>query len=211
MGSTTLIDIIGSMLIGGVLLLATLRMNDQATKNTFQSQEDLTIQQNMTSLVNNILSDFRKIGYCTDPKNVPSSDSMIIHGDSTDIRFVGSLYPEANSSADKLDTVEWRLGTDTTISLNHHIRMLFRIVKYSNGSVDTFYSNLGVTQFNLLYYKQGNNQPGDTLYSIDWPTEAKMLEVDLMLEPTAAYDTAYSTNYTVWRQIRLTSMNMINR
>jgi len=60
MGTTTLIDIIGSMLIGSLLLLVALRLNDQATKNTFDCQEQLTVQQNITFLVEALGADFRK-------------------------------------------------------------------------------------------------------------------------------------------------------
>jgi len=218
MGSTTLIDIIGSALIGGILLLSGLRMNDQATQTTYQSQENLTIQQNVTSLVNNILSDFRKIGYCANPYEVPESDSMIIHGDSMDIKFIASLYPETNSSYGLPDTVEWKLDPNKLFkSLSQgdtNVRILHRIVSYSNGKKIDFNSNLGVTQFNMLYFGESvGNKPGDTVQVFNYnnPEAPKLIEINLRVEPTAAYDTAYSSNYSVWRQIRLTSMNMINR
>jgi type II secretory pathway component PulJ len=214
MGSSTLIDIVGSMVIGSLLLLVALRMNDDVTKNTFESQENLTIQQNMISLVNNLESDFRKIGYCADPANVPMNDSMIVFGDSTHIKFLASMYPET-ASYGLLDTVEWYLGTSRLFSNigqgDTSVRMLYRKITDSHGTVTKYSSNLGVTQFHLLYFKRGDDQPGDTLYTISPPTEAKLIEIDLRLEPTTAYDTAYSSNYSVWRQIRLTSINLTNR
>jgi len=214
MGNSTIIDIVGSILIGGLLLLVAMRMNDDVTSNNFQSQENLTIQQNMISLVNNIESDFRKIGYCADPANVPSNDSMIVSGDSMHITFLASMYPETPSYG-LLDTVEWYLGSTKLYSNmgegDTNIRMLYRKITDSHGAVNTYYSNLGVSLFHLLYFKRGDNSVGDTLYAIAPPTEAKLIEIDLRLEPTAAYDTAYSSNCAVWRQIRLTSMNLTNR
>ena len=38
MGSSTMIDIVGSMLIGGLLLLTAVRMDERATSNTFQAE-----------------------------------------------------------------------------------------------------------------------------------------------------------------------------
>lgn len=208
MGSTALLDIIGSSIIGGLLLVAALRMNDSATSNTFHSQEQLSVQQNMTSLINNLEYDFRKIGYAADPTLVPASNSMIVHGDSTRIKFLAQL--ENNGS---VDTVEWYLGTDSSICANPHVKMLYRRVAAKNGVSATYASNLGVTQFSLLYFTQAvGGVPSDTIATpFDYPTLAKLIEIDLRVEPTSAYDTAYSSTFSVWRQIRLTSMNLVNR
>ena len=208
MGSTALLDIIGSSIIGGLLLLAALRMNDSATTNTFHSQEQLTVQENMTSLVNNLEYDFRKIGYASDPTRVPQSNSMILLGDTTRIRFLAQL--DANGS---LDTVEWYLGTDSSICANPHVKMLYRRVASPTAGSVVYASNLGVRQFSLLYFTQSvANGPIDTLNTPFYsPTLAKLIEIDLRVEPTSAYDTAYSSTFSVWRQIRLTSMNLVNR
>jgi hypothetical protein len=205
MGSSTLLDIIGSAIIGGLLLLVALRLNDKATTNTFQSQENLTAQQNLTSLINNIEFDFRKIGYTANPINVPANDSMIIHGDDHDIKFIAQLY-----SSGPIDTIEWRLGTDSNICANPHVKMLYRTVTDQFGNSTTYASNLGVTNFNLIYFGPGGIT--DTIPTpFNRPTLAKLIEIDLRVEPVAAYDTAYTYNFGAWRQIRFTSMNLTNR
>ncbi len=88
-GKLALLDIVGSALIGGILLLALMRMDENASETTYECQENLTAQQNLTSLVNNIEFDFRKMGYASDPLNVPTSDSMIVHGENHRIKFIG--------------------------------------------------------------------------------------------------------------------------
>jgi len=204
MGTSTFLDILGSMIIGGLLLLVALRMNDQATANTFQSQEQLTVQQNITSLINNIESDFRKIGYCANPDAIPQNFNLIPYGNTTDIKFLVDLNKDGS-----VDTVEWYLGTTAT-SPNPNVRTLYRKVTYSNGTVYNYFSNLGVTLFTLRYFNSI-----DTTDSVNVPiigtTTAKIIEVTLQVQPSFAYDTAYSSNVSVWRQTRLVSLNLIKR
>jgi len=66
MGFSSLIDILGSIVIGGLLLMILLRMNETATQNTYEYNGELTVQQNLVSTVQLIEYDFRKIGYCAD-------------------------------------------------------------------------------------------------------------------------------------------------
>lgn len=197
MGSTTLLDIVGSLFIGGFLLLAAVRMNGQATKNTFESQENLTVQQNMTSIIENIQWDFRKIGYCQDPKQIKDPKYFILYGDSDSIVFRADL-----SNIGKIDTVRWYLGSHIP-GPNPRIRQLCRQV----NSAPPVEANLGVVEFTMKYY-----DVSDSLMSIIVAPQAsvpQLVELTLRLEPTAAYDTAYAKNFSYWRQTRLVSRNMI--
>lgn len=200
MGTTTLLDIIGSMLISGLLLLTALRMNEQARMNTFNSQANLTVQQNLTSLVQNIEWDFRKIGYCADPTAQPRNFMYIVHGDTDDVTFVGDLD---NNGA--LDTVRWYLGkVPIEGTENPRVRMLYRVV---NGERQ-YGANLGVTQFSLRYF----DTLGDSVETpFDAPSTAKLIEITLRVEPVALYDAANNnstSNFSVWRQTRLVSRNL---
>jgi hypothetical protein len=67
-------------------------------------------------------------------------------------------------------------------------------------------SNLGVTQFRLVYF----DALGDTLPPpITSPGLITSVEINLTVESVAAYDTAYSSAF--WRQIRLVARNLKNR
>ena len=66
MGFSTIIDIIGSTLIGGMLLMILFRMNDAAVENTYVYGGELLVQQNLVEVVTLLEYDFRKIGYCAD-------------------------------------------------------------------------------------------------------------------------------------------------
>jgi hypothetical protein len=204
MGSTALIDIIGSMLIGSLLLLVALRMNDSATRNTFQSQEQLTVQQNLTSLIQNLESDFRKIGYRSGGQ-APPADSCIIYGRSDSIAFLSDINDNGT-----LDTVIWCLGkTPVTNCPNPNVRMLIRKTK-ANGIWTVDSANLGVTQFSIAYFETFKTQI-PTPYILGSPSPPVLMQLTLMVQPTAAYDTAYTTNFAYWTQTRLVSRNLTAR
>ena len=51
MGTSVILDILGSMIIGGILLLTLFRMNDNATRNTYNFTGELGVQQNLITTV----------------------------------------------------------------------------------------------------------------------------------------------------------------
>lgn len=207
MGSTTLLDIIGSMLIGGLLLVVALRMNDQATKTTFDSQEQLTVQQNLTFLVEAVGSDFRKIGYNANPIVPFNQGQYIRFADSNRITFLADLNRDG-----QFDTVSWRLGP--VVNPVSGSRELDRTVTPAGGAPSTIrYLNVGVTRFFLQYFDNINPDSAldDTTQPISAGNTIQMIELTIAVVPTAAYDTNYSSNISVWRQRRLMSMNLRGR
>jgi len=78
MGTNVFLDIIGSVIIGGILLITLFRLSGRATENTYNKSGDLTIQQNIASIVRVFENDFRKIGYCADWKKMPDPQKSII-------------------------------------------------------------------------------------------------------------------------------------
>ena len=201
MGSSTMLDIISSMLISGFLLMTAIRMDEQSVKNTYYSETNLTVQQNMTSLVQNLEYDFRKIGYCANPNVQPNPYMYVVGGDTSYIWFVADLDDQG-----VLDTVKYFLGSDTIPGCaNKHVRMLYRQV----NSDPPFGSNLGVAEFTLKYL-DGFGQ--DLPVPFTAPSQVQMVEITLKIEPTAAYDdTSYTQNFALWRQTRLISRNLSNR
>ncbi len=189
-------------MIGGLLLLTALQMNDTATQNTFTAQENLTVQQNMTAVVQNIESDFRRIGYCKDPRQTIDKTNYILFGNPDSIIFTADI-----DNNGILDTVTWWLGNHVS-GPNPRIRMLCRRVGHT--TVDS--ANLGITQFQMLYFDVSNDtmthvrgDSGGTNYPV-------LVQLTVRIEPTAAYDTAYYQNFSYWRETRLVSRNIaLNR
>jgi hypothetical protein len=200
MGSSTIIDIVASMLISGFLLVTALQMDEKSTQNTFYSETNLTVQENLTSVVQNLEYDFRKMGYCANPNLQPKTYMYLVSGDTSAISFVADL-----NNVGVLDTVKYYLGGQVPGCPNPHVKMLYRQVD-SGPSVG---SNLGITEFYLKYLDTfGQELP----VPFTAPSQVQMVEITIRVEPTAAYDdTTYSQNFALWRQTRLISRNLRNR
>ncbi|MCU7498493.1 MAG: hypothetical protein HF300_08615 [Ignavibacteria bacterium] len=200
MGFSTLIDIFGSTIIGGLLFLTLLRLNEAATQNTYTFSGELEVQQNLVATVQLLEYDFRKIGYCQDFTKIPVPSKAIIAADSTSIRFLSDVAPEDG----KVDTVKYYLGPKSELSMtpNPRDRMLYRVINNTTPRG----SNLGVVEFRLTYF----NSLGDTIrFPVTVPGEIYTMQIDIKCENTSAYDQQYSNAF--WRQIRLAARNIRNR
>ena len=199
MGFSTLLDIIGSMIIGGILLSIAWRLSDTATEKTYNNSGDLSLQQNLATIAQMLEYDFRKIGYSADWNKLPDPTKAILYADSSSIKFLTDIDSDGN-----LDSIRYFLGptSELTETENPRDRMLYRVL---NDEVPGG-SNLGVTEFRMIYY----DALGDTIpLPIVNTGEISSIEINVTVENTAAYDTLYSTAY--WRQIRLIARNLRNR
>lgn len=199
MGFSSLIDILGSTIVGGMLFMILLRINDTAVQNTFTYGGDLIVQQNLVAVVELLEYDFKKIGYCSDWEEIPDPSKAIISADSTSIAFLTDIEPDGT-----VDTMYYSLGSTDELSHtdNPRDRMLYRII--NDG--DRLGSNLGITEFKILYFNAlGNQIP----FPITVPGEIYTMQINIRVENSAAYDQYYSSAF--WRQIRLASKNLRNR
>ncbi len=199
MGFSTIIDILGSMIIGGILMLILWRLNDATTENTFNYSGELSLQQNLATVAMIIENDFRRIGYCADWNKIPNPAKSVLLADSNRVKFLTDV--ESNGI---VDTMFYYLGPASELSMteNPRDRVLYRVI---NNEVPKA-SNLGVTQFHLVYF----NALGDTIHlPITQPGEVATMEINVTVENTAAYDQKYSSAF--WRQIRLVARNLKNR
>ncbi|MFA3784057.1 hypothetical protein ABRY23_13435 [Melioribacteraceae bacterium 4301-Me] len=206
MGSSTLLDILGSTVIGAMLLLILLRLNDATVQNTYTNSSELIVQQDLTEIVKLIEYDFRKIGYCKNFNKIPDPSKAIIYADTSSITFLTDvanppLYPNGDGN---VDTLHYYLGPTSELSStpNPNDRMLYRVL----NSETPRGSNLGVTLFHLTYYNSlGSILPTPVVH----PGEIHRIEIDLQVETVAGYNQQYSTIF--WRQIRLVARNLNNR
>jgi type II secretory pathway component PulJ len=213
MGTSTIFDIITSVVIGGMLLLMALRLNAQAIETNAIYQDNLNLQQGLVALVDIVEYDFRKIGYCRDFTKINPPNTAIVSADSNNIKFLTDIPSNPNDVGDGIvDTISYSLGTASVNPNNPRERLLFRVV---NGQSTTGWS-LGVTRFALKYY----DALGDTLpFPIADPKLIYTLEVNLSLESPAPltaiqyHDSAASQEdfKVYWKQIRLASRNLRNR
>jgi hypothetical protein len=200
MGFATILDIIGSMIIGGILMMIAWRLSDASTEKTYNYSGELVLQQNLKTVVEIIEYDFRKIGYCDVPGSLP--DAVIVYADANRIDFYTDLQP-LNGVAN-IDLLHYYLGPTSECSEtpNPRDRILYRVENNETPKP----SNLGITQFRLVYM----DALGDTLFSpVADPSLIKTIEINVAVENVAAYDTLYSE--AIWRQIRMASRNISAR
>lgn len=199
MGFTTILDIIGSIIIGGVLLIILWRLDDSATQSVINNGQEVVLQQNLTTVTTIIEHDFRKIGYCANWNKIPDPSKSIIQADSTIIVFQTDDDDDGN-----LDTLEYYLGptSELTSTPNPNDRFLYRIL---NGKKPRE-ANMGVTQFKLLYYDSGGNRLSAPVSN---PGSIATIEIDVTVEDSYAYNNDYSQAF--WKQIKLAAKNLQNR
>ena len=199
MGFSSLIDILGATLVGGMLLLILFRINDAAVENTYTYGGEYIVQSNLVEVVELLEHDFRKIGYCADWKQIPDPSKAIISADSTSISFLTDLDSDGT-----VDTLNYYLGPKSELSStpNPDDRMLYRVVNNETPRG----SNLGVVEFRLTYF----NAIGSKIeFPVAVPGEIHTMQINITVENTAAYDEQYS--HAFWRQIRLAARNLRNR
>lgn len=199
MGYSTLLDIVGSFMIGGFLLLILWSVNDAAVESTYVNAGELVIQRNLVEVVQLLEYDFRKIGFCDDWTKIPDPSKAIIVAQPDSISFLTDV-----NSDGQVDTLHYFLGPLTELSHteNPRDRMLYRVTnsKIPRGS------NMGITEFELVYF----DVLGDTIFQpINITGEINSMQINIKIEDVAAYDTLYSSAF--WRQIRLAARNLKNR
>ena len=196
--TNVLVDILGSTVIGGFLLLMVLNLNGTIEKTVFVTGNELTVQQNLVSLVTLIEHDFRLLGWCDDQSKIADPTKAILEATPNSIKFVTDVNSDGN-----LDTLTWRFDTAASASstANPRDRMLYRIV---NGISQALY--VGMTEFDFKYL----DALSDTIpFPIITPKGIYEMQLSMTLESPAAYDSTYS--YAYWRQLRLASRNLRNR
>lgn len=173
---SSLLDIIGSFIIGGLLLLMILSVNTNMHQMSFEDRLELSIQENLYELTAEIDYDFRKMGY-----GVQNGSLAIIRADSNSISFWADL--DNNGT---LEQVAYRLGPVSEVSgtENPNDRILHRLI---NGR--SVGGSLGIVEFRLALYDIGGAQTWDTKV-------VKSLDYYIALESPYPIDGVYARS--VW-------------
>jgi len=200
MGYAAIIDIVGSIIIGGMLLGILLKLNNSASWNMYTNSGELNCQTNLAQMSLILENDFRKIDYCADYTNIQDPANAIISADSTSIKFLSDV-----NKVGGMDTVYYYLGpaTELNATLDPRDKILYRIV----NSAAKMGSDAGITRFYMVYYDVN----GDTIQT---PVSAVNLALinDIELNMNIENPSIDSTKlYSYWRQARLTVPNIKNR
>lgn len=181
------ISLIGSIMIGGLLLLSLFRFNAAMTRESYEKVFDSSTFSNAAGISSVIEFDFNRMGL-----GVPRADSVIIEADSNRITFLSDI--DKNGA---VDTVRYFLSgsSDAIETDNPRDRILYRQI--NNEQLKD--AALGVTNFLIRYLNSLSNETADL-------KQMKTFEITLTVESTMHYDGEYS-NYT-W-QTKITPPNLL--
>lgn len=199
MGFSTILDVLGATIIGGLLLLVLLRVNANATENKIINGSDKILQRDLVDLALTVENDLRKMGYCADPSKLTESMSRIIYANSSQISYYTDVDRDGN-----LDSLQYYISDTTALShtTNPRDRILYRKV---NNQLPLIVST-NIVEFNLNYF----DALGKVLTSpVASPSLIAHMEISFKVEDSEAYDQKYSEAY--WQQVRLSSKNLNKR
>ena len=175
-----LLDIIGSALMGGILVLQLMNMTLFMQNASYTSNNELRMQQNAKTLAEIVNYDFRKIGY-------NFNGTSVLVAEQKKIKFVGDLEAPGNPGNGIVDTVEYCVldSTHATSTSNPRDIVLVRVLN-NKDSIDG--PTLGLVNIKFSY-----------LDSLSTPTavlsKIKYIKTELWVEPTETSD-----NFTTGKQ-----------
>jgi hypothetical protein len=214
MGSQVIIDLIGSFVLFGWLLLTTIRVGVANAENMQTYGGELLVQENLVELTRLLEYDFRKIGFCREPNLLPDPTRAIILADSTRLKFLTDVDLTGTGPDGVVDSIYYYLGPTSELSstMNPRDRLLYRVV---NNEVAKG-SNLGVTSFRFRYYNVQGAELTPPLSGLNLQ-KIQTIQISLIVEnvvagelvETAPINAQYSSAF--WQQLRLSSRNYRNR
>ena len=195
------LDLVGSFMIAGMVLMMGLGLNANVVNSTGSFQADVVVQESLVSLVQSVEFDFRKMGY-----GVQDPTTVLQRADSTYITFLSDVNNDG-----VVDTVSWYLGGSIVSTPNPNDRILYRKVSSPTAGVSTLVGSLpGVTKFSMKYLDQ-DGQPVVVLSQI-WIVETTMrVESPWKVQDREVIDQSYGLwgySAAFWRQTRLASRNL---
>ena len=197
---STIIDLLGSTIIGGMLLIMALNLIDTTNTFFYGQNDDLIVQQNLTTITQILEYNLRKMGFA-----VPEKTTVIMTADSIELRFLGDAD---NDWAP--DTVRFFLGptSELTSTANPNDKFLYRTINSlpANGDI------IGVvTHFNFAYLNQ-DGLTVDTSNPINF-SAIKMIRITMLVESQDVFSADPDPNSWVfrrafWQKTRLVSRNL---
>jgi hypothetical protein len=174
-----LLDLVGSFIVGGLLLLTILNVNVGVNQQSIQNEMSINVQENMVELVSEIEYDFRKIGY-----GLSNPALAIVRADTSSLKFLSDLNNDGI-----LDSVMYSLSATNQMleTCNPRDRRLTR--KVNTQSVN---SSLGVVSFKMRFF----DVQGVVTTS---PSLIKSIEYSLVVENAFPVDTTYARS--TWKGV----------
>lgn len=195
MGYSVIFDILTATIIGGIILMNLLNLNENVYQTEVTSMLDVNLQVEVINSANIIENDFKKIGYCANPANMNDLPKVTL-ADSSSIKIV---FDEDKNGF--YDTVYYYVSDVSYLSdtPNPRDRVLFRKL---NGNAPFMVSNR-ITDFRLQYLDALYNNLSTPVAS---PGLATYIKIAIKVEDPFAFENEYNEAY--WRRLTVTAKNL---
>jgi hypothetical protein len=193
MGTNVIFDLLGSFIIGGMLLVNLLNLQGNASSQSDLYSITRITQKNLVTTVSILENDFRKMGF-----GVPDPTKTIIYADSNKIIFQADI--DRNKT---LDTLTYYIGpvSELTSTPNPNDRYLYRVI----NKAKPLSANLGITRFSMKFYDQ-DLKPVTNVQAI------KILEITISVESPFPLKNPVTNKMeypsAFWKQTRISARNL---
>lgn len=207
-----MIDLIGSVVVFGWLLLMSLRVNTQNQENMQTLNGDLLVQENLVAVTQLLEYDFRKIGFCKEPNNLADPTKAIVLADTSQLKFLTDVDLDGSGPNGVVDSIYYFLGPTSELDQtpNPRDRYLYRQVNAEPAKG----ANLGVTSFTMKYFDRAGVPIATPVASTELQ-KIQTIQITLSVENVYAASIVETTNKqyssAFWQQVRLSSRNYRNR
>jgi len=199
---STIIDLVGSIIFGGALLLIVINANEMASENQSVYNGDMLVQEMLVQTAHLVEGEFRNMGV-----GIPEGTRTILAADTSDVTF---LYDADRNGV--VDTVRYVAGlrSEMTSSPNALDRPLYR--RLNHESLQT----VGVvTVFRLKYLRRSGEEIAppvaladlSEIFSIEITMEVQNPFTVLRSAGTQAGQREELYSSSLWQQTRLASQN----
>lgn len=206
MGFSTLLDILGSMIIGGIILTLMGKINSNIVDNTVNNNSAFNSQQKLSNITLLLESDLKKIGYCADYTAEYKFEDCVLAAETNKITF---LYDYNLNGT--MDTISYYMGSTTELSSTHNPEDRY-FYKKINKQTPVALTD-GVTSFQMNYYNSL-----DSLLSAPVVNKASIVsfEMNLTIEPGDSVKAIAQTGGDPFpplflKQTRISQRNLFNR
>ncbi len=187
MGSYSLLQIIGSTIIGGLFLLMLFRYNAVVVEKNHRYNTQNIVQKNLIELNRLIKSDLNKIGFCLDKTNSNILENPFVEATDTSLAFKTDVSVSADNpfGDGSTDIVKYYTGAKVTETPNTKDKYLYRSV---NGGTP-LELNYGVTEFSFKYYDKTGNLLTTPIADLK---KIEIVEYNITIEDVYGYNYKYS-------------------
>ncbi len=199
MGTSTLLDIMGSVIIGGMLMLNMMRTYNNTSEQSAQYASEYMVQRSLVELTTMLEYDFRKIGYQKGQENLSYAALALKTCEKNKIVFYADL--DNNGSQ---ETVEYSTGSASglTSTPNPNDLPFFRKINGVGNQIGSY----GLTEYRLEYFDYTGKLLPFPIVNL-----GEIATISITVTCQSPYFNAQQENYNAtayWKQIRLAIPNL---